>query len=245
MRLSRHSGCRARNPKVSSVLSSAYRATGLRVSVGRELDVANALRTTVLRARDARGIAPRESAGRETVPRAEGSRTPEAARTDLPEKAVIRAAATGSPRITAAAITEATETARAAAVAEIRAAREERIADSSSQEEEAARMEDHRETGRMDFREAAGLALAVAWAIAAVRGLVRGVTVTLTVVRATVAALEDREPDSEIISLARALLEKLRARISKRNAKKKRGGPTARRRASAPRRTISTKRTKR
>ena len=211
--------------------------TGPRGSAARLRDV----RRIVLRA-----AGPKMTGLRETADRAVDSRTGGTDRTDLQEMAVSRATAIrkDSPRITAAVTIAATGTARAETEAPVRAAREERTADSSSQEEAAARMADHRETDRMDFSEAAGRVLAAVWAIAVARALVREATAIGAVARATAEALEDRELDSEIIN-PRALQERLRARIWRRSARKKRGAPTARRKANVPERTISTKRMRR
>ena len=86
--------------------------------------------------------------------------------------------------------------------------------------------------------------LRAVWVIAAVRVLVRALTGVSTVLRAMAEALEDREPDSEIINRVKALWERLRQRIWKRSARKKRGAQTARRRANAPRKTIFMRKTR-
>ena len=201
------------------------------------------------RARDVRRTVPRAAADlrvtglRETAVRAADSRTEGTDRRDLQEMDVSRATAIrrDSLRITAAATRAATGTARAETEAPARAVRAERTAVSSSQEEAAARMADHRETDRTDFSAAAGRVLAAAWAIVVAREAVRGATVALTVLRAMAEAVQGRELDSEIIN-PRALREKLRARIWRRSARKTRGARTARRKASVPGKTISTKR---
>ena len=212
------------------------RANGLRLRGARVTgpsrrrdDWRNALKMSVLRTSDPRMTVPRERDVRGIALRAAGPRAKD------PRESAVRAEEdrTDSPRIIAAAMDAAI----------IETARAEETEDSSSQEEETAKMADHRETGRMDFREAAGLALAAVWVIAAARALVRAVTVGLTAARVTAGALQDRELDSEIIN-PKALREKLRARIWRRSARKKSGAPTARRKASAPGKTISTKRTR-
>ena len=238
--------------RVRQSRANGLRLTGSRVTgpSRRRDDWRNALKMSVLRTsdprmtvpreRDVRGIAlraagPRAKDPRESAVRAADSRMRETARSGQTETAASRAEEdrTDSPRIIAAAMDAAI----------IETARAEETEDSSSQEEETAKMADHRETGRMDFREAAGLALAAVWVIAAARALVRAVTVGLTAARVTAGALQDRELDSEIIN-PKALREKLRARIWRRSARKKSGAPTARRKASAPGKTISTKRTR-
>ena len=201
-------------------------------------------RTIDLRGRDFREADLRMTDPRAREPRETDLRMRATDRTDLQETDISRGTVVRKAvfRITAAGgIT-------AAVMAGIREARAiDRSADNSSQEEAMVRMPERRETDRADrpdFRDLAGRALAVVRLIGAVRALVRVLTVISTVVRAIIAEMADREPDSEIISRVRASQERLRQRIWKRSARKKRGVLTARRRGNAPRRTISMRKTK-
>lgn len=105
----------------------------------------------------------------------------------------------------------------------------------------AVKMQDIRATDKTDIREMAGRALKMVRMIAGVRALARAAAVIITAVRATAAAMADREPDTEIISRAKDLWEKRLLRIWKRSVKKIREGQTARRRISVPARIISMK----
>ena len=189
-------------------------ATGCRMSVPRETETrATGPGETETRATVSEGSVPRG-----TAIRAEGHRGTAAARTDRPEPGVIRVSAGREDipralRITGTAAAGTTAVTAALTAARVRARATGRREDSSSQEEAADRMADLRETGRTDFREAAGRALRVLQAIAAVRAQARVLGAVLTAVRATAEALEDRELDSGIINRLRALRERLRARI--------------------------------
>ena len=234
----RESVARASVPAMNGRRESVLRATEVRLSGIRQTDPGET---------GARMTALREIVFREIVSRAEEVREKAAVRTDLQERGVSRESAVREAILRArqtAVITAVVTTVAMAALmavrAEVRATG--RTEDSSSQEEAADRMEGPRETDKTDFREAAGRVLWVLQVTAGVRALVRVLGAVSTVVRATAEALAGREVDSGIINRARALLQRLRARMWRRSARKKRDGLTARRKASAPGKTISMRR---
>lgn len=238
-----------------------YRATDRRLREVRTTDPRpGKYRTKDLRQREVRQTDTRETGVRQTEAeltdpaqtdfratglrasaiRATGPRMQAAGRTDLQGTDIPRGIAgrKGASRITAVVII-------GAAMAAARAVRAtERSADNSSQEEAMGRMPERRETDRVDFRDLAGRALAAARLIGAVRGLVRALTVTLTAARVIIVQMEDREPDSEIISRVKASLERLRQKIWRRSVRKIRGARTARRKANVPGRIISMRKTR-
>lgn len=242
----RATGCRMSVPAATVLKESVPRETEIRQTDPEETGARmTALRESVLR----------ESVFRETVPRAEEIRVTAAARTERQGRGVTRETAhradihradtpvelqTAVITVTAAAATTAAMAALTAARAQARET--DRTEDSSSQEEAADRMADLRETDKVDFREAAGRVLWALQAIAAVRALARVLGGISMAARATAEALEDREVDSAIINRVKALPERLRERIWRRSARKKRDGLTARKKASAPRKTISMRR---
>ena len=105
-------------------------------------------------------------------------------------------------------------------------------------------MEDRRVTDRMGIREVVGQVLKVARVTAGVRAVARAATAALTVHRAMAEAMADREIDSEIISRAKASRQRLLEKIWRRGARKRRGAQAARRRISAPGKTISMRKTR-
>ncbi len=237
----RESAVRKGVPRENAVRKDVCRESGIRASV----PAVNAPRETEIRLNGTRQTGPGETGARVNVLREIVSRAGEirekAVRTE-PQGAVARAVIPRGRRtavITAAATAAVMAAPTAAARAEAREAG--RTEDSSSQEE-ADRMEGPRETDRADFREAAGRVLWVLQVTAGVRALVRVLGAISMVVRATAEALEGREVDSVTINRARVLFRKLRARIWRRSARKTREGLTARRKESAPGKTISTRR---
>lgn len=249
MNVYRTGSLRMRDPRTIISRARELRGNVLRMSVPR----VKKLRMTGLRMQRPRAKDPRM-----TVPRIQGSRTTGLRGRELRETG-IRA---GDPRAAEADRTgpqgkaatrgtggrkafPRTETVTTEAGALVRAARDiARKTDRTSPGEAADKMADLREIDRTDFREMAGRALAAVRVIAGVRALVRVLTVISMAVRVTAAAMEDREPDTEIINRARLLRERLLQRIWKRSARKKRGVQTARRRESDPGRIISTRKTK-
>lgn len=231
---------RLREVRTTGPRPGKYRAKGRRLREVRQTDP----RETGVRQTEAELTDPAQTDFRATglrasAIRATGPRMREAGRTDLQETDMPRGTADRKAafRIIAVGITAAMVTVRM-----VRAA--EQSADNSSQEEAMGRMPEHRETDRADFRDLAGRALAAVRLIGAVRVLVRALTVTLTAARVIIVQMEDREPDSEIISQVKASLERLRQKIWKRSARKIRDVRTARRKANVPGRTISMRRTK-
>lgn len=239
----RTSGARKGECRESVARASVPAMNGRRESVLRATEV----RLSGIRQTDPGETGARMTALREIVSRAEEVREKAAVRTDLQERGVSRESAVREAILRArqtAVITAVVTTVAMAALmavrAEVRATG--RTEDSSSQEEAADRMEGPRETDKTDFREAAGRVLWVLQVTAGVRALVRVLGAVSTVVRATAEALAGREVDFGIINRARALLQRLRARMWRRSARKKRDGLTVRRKASAPGKTISMRR---
>lgn len=216
------------------------RATGCRMSVLAATALrASGLRETEIRQTDPEETGTRMSVSRANVFRAEEIREKAAARTDRQGRDVTRETALRADILRGLQTAVTAAAATTVVMAALTAAREtDRTEDSSSQEEAADRMADLRETDKADFREAAGRVLWVLQVTVAVRALARVLGGISMVARATAEALEDREVDSEIINRVRALQERLRVRIWRRSARKKRDGLTARRKASAPKKTI-------
>jgi hypothetical protein len=112
----------------------------------------------------------------------------------------------------------------------------------SFRKEEAAQMADLR--GRMDIRGVTDLVQRALRVNDAARVVLRAAAGALTVLLAITEQMADREPDTEIKTRARALPQKLRARMQKSGARTRRDAQAAWRRISAPGKTISMRKMK-
>ena len=118
-------------------------------------------------------------------------------------------------------------------------------ADSIREEEVQVQMAGLRETGKTDFREAAGRVLKAARVIAVVQALVQAAIVILTAAREITEEMSDREPVPEIQEAAKALQGKLRQKIWKRGVMMTSAAQTTRRGISAPGKTTFMRKTRR
>jgi hypothetical protein len=98
--------------------------------------------------------------------------------------------------------------------------------------------------GRMDIRGVTDLVQRALRVNDAARVVLRAAAGALTVLLAITEQMADREPDTEIKTRARALPQKLRARMQKSGARTRRDAQAVWRRISAPGKTISMRKMK-